>query len=192
LSGRGQRFEIRAVSGECVMSDQYYKIRKPLLVILGLDVFLILFLLIMALLQKGDLTERLVFTLFFVPAFFLFLESLMRRVTVTQKGIVIRKLGRSKAFSWEEITRVGCLTLNRKVYLLLTTVKGLFIISNAFSGFSGLVEEIISRVDRERVEEDARQQAQRSSAGIASMVPAWIAAVFMIVMIIVKLFPFTL
>jgi hypothetical protein len=173
------------------MPGRCYKIRKPLLVLLGLNFFLILFLLLIVLLYKGDLTEKLVFILFFLPAFFLFIELLLRQVTVTQEGLIIRKPGRTKAFSWEQITRVGCLTLNRKVYLMLTTVKGLFIVSNAFGGFSELVEDVIARVDPERVEKDALQQAQRSPAGNANVLPAWIAALFMILIIIIKLFPFT-
>ena len=129
------------------MSQRDYTIRKALLIPLGLDVLLLFCLLLIALFLEGGATEKLIFTLFFLPALLLFLECFFRRVTVTEEGLVIRKLGRTKAFSWGEITHVGCLTVHRKVYLLLTTVKGFFIISNAFGGFSTLVEEIVARVE---------------------------------------------
>lgn len=172
------------------MSQRDYTIKMALLIVLGLDAFLFFCLLLIALLLDGDATEKLIFTLFFLPALLLFLECVSRRVTVAKVGLVIRKFGRTKAFSWGEITRVGCLTVHKKVYLLLTTVKGLFIISNAFGGFSKLVEEIIARVEPERVEEDVRPQAVSAGAGIAAIVPAWVAAVFMMVMILMKWFPF--
>lgn len=172
------------------MSQRDYTIKMALLIVLGLDAFLLFCLLLIALLLEGDATEKLIFTLFFLPALLLFLECFFRRVTVANEELVIRKFGRTKAFSWGEITRVGCLTVHRKVYLLLTTVKGLFIISNAFGGFSKLVEEIIDRVEPERVEEDVRLQAVSTGAGIAAIVPAWIAAIFMMVMILMKWFPF--
>ncbi len=172
------------------MSQRDYTIKKALLIVLGLDAFLLFCLLMIALLLKGDATEKLVFALFFIPALLLFLECFFRRVTVAEERLVIRKLGRTRAFPWEEITRVGCLTVHRKVYLLLTTVKGLFIISNAFEGFSRLVEEIAARVAPERIEEDVRPQAASAGAGSAVLVPAWVAAVFMMVMILVKGFPF--
>ena len=172
------------------MSQREYTIKKTLLVALGLDAFLLFCLLLIALLLKGSVTEKLVFTLFFVPALFLFVECFFRRVTVTKEGLVIRKLGRTKALSWEEITRVDCLTVHRKVYLLLTTVKGLFIISNAFGGFSKIVGDIVARVEPERVEKDVPPQAASAGAGIAVIVPAWVAAVFMMVMILMKWFPF--
>ncbi|MBA4422336.1 MAG: hypothetical protein C0390_04430 [Syntrophus sp. (in: bacteria)] len=172
------------------MSQHDYTIKKALLIVLGLDAFLLFCLLLIALLLEGDAMERLVFTLFFLPTLLLFLECYFRRVTVAKAGMAIRKLGRTKAFPWGEITRVGCLTVRRKVYLLLTTVKGLFIISNAFEGFSKLVEEIVARVEPERVEEDVRPQAASAKAGIATIFPAWVAAVFMMVMILMKWFPF--
>ena len=172
------------------MSHRDYTIRKALLIVLGLDALLLFCLLLIALLLGGDATEKLVLALLFLPALLLFLECFFRRVIVTEEGLAIRKLGRTKAFSWGEITRVGCLTVHRKVYLLLTTVKGLFIISNVFGRFSTLVEEIVARVEAERVEEDVRSQVVSAGAGIATIVPAWVAAVFMMVMILMKWFPF--
>lgn len=172
------------------MSQRDYTIKKALLFVLGLDAFLLFCLLMIALLQEGDATEKLVFTIFFIPAPLIFLECFFRRVAVAKEGLVIRKLGRTRAFPWREITRVGCLTVHRKVYLLLTTVKGLFIISNAFEGFSKLVEEIVTRVEPERVDEEVRLQAAGAGAGIAALPPAWLAAVFMMAMILMKWFPF--
>jgi hypothetical protein len=172
------------------MSQHNYTIKRALLIVLGLDAFLLFGLILIALLLKGDAMEKLVFTIFFLPAFFLFLECFFRRITVTEEELIIRKFGRSKVFPWEEITQVGCLTVRRKVYLLLTTVKGLFIVSNAFGGFVKLVEEILARVEAEKIEEGVRPQAASAGAGIAAVVPAWVAAGFMMVMILLKLFPF--
>jgi hypothetical protein len=172
------------------MPQRSYSIRRAFLIPLGVDAFLLFGLLMIALLLKGDGTEKLVFTLFFLPTCVLFLESLCRRVVVTDGGLTVRKLGRAKAVTWEEITHVGCLTLHRKVYVLLTTVKGFFIISNAYEGFSALAEEIVARVEPERVEEEVRLLTGRSLAGVAHIVSAWVAAAFMVGIILMKIFPF--
>ena len=172
------------------VSQRNYTVRRGLLFVLGLDALLLFCLLMMAMLQGGDRTEKLVLALFFLPTLLLSLECVFRRVAVTDEGLAIRKFGRTRAFSWEEITRVGCLTVHRKVYLLLTTVKGLFIVSNAFGEFSTLVENIVARVDPQRVEEDVRPQAVGARAGIAPLVPAGVAAVIMMAMIVMKWFPF--
>jgi tetrahydromethanopterin S-methyltransferase subunit F len=172
------------------MAQRHYGIRRAFLIVLGLDAFLLFFLLMASLVMKENTMEKIVLMLFFLLTLVLFLECLLRRVTVMDEGLVIRKLGRRKALLWDEFTRVGYLVLHRKVYLLLTTVKGFFVISNAFEEFPRLVEDIAARVESDRVEQDVRLQAGRCLTGIANIVAAWVAALLMTVMILMKLLPF--
>ena len=172
------------------MSQRFYGVRRALLIPLGLDVVLLFGLLTNALFLNGETAEKLVFALFFVPTLALFLVSYRRRVAVAEGGLVIRRLLGEKALAWDEITLVGCLTLHRKVYLLLTTIKGFFIVSSVLEGFPTLAEEIVTHVGAERVEEDCRLQAGRAVTGLATIAPAWIAAAAMIGIIFLKLFPF--
>jgi hypothetical protein len=171
------------------MAQRHFTIRRAYLIVLGLDAFLLLCLFLISLLTRGNSMENLILMLFFLPALVLFLECLFRRVTVVEEGLAIRKLGRDKTLLWDEITRVGYLILRKKVYLLLTTVKGFFVISNAFEGFHRLVEEVVARVEPDRVEQDVRLQAGRSLKGVANIVAAWVAAVLMMAMILLKLLP---
>jgi hypothetical protein len=176
--------------GQKDMPQRFHGVRMALLIPLGLDVALLFGLLMNALLRKGDTAEKLVFALFFIPALALFLASYRRRVAVAEGGLVIRRFWGDAALSWDEITHIGCLTLRRKVYLLLTTVKGFFIVSSVLEGFSALAEEIVAHVGLEKVEEDCRLQAGRAVAGIANIASAWIAAAAMIGILLLKLFPF--
>jgi Ca2+/Na+ antiporter len=164
-------------------------IRRAFLMVIGLDAFLLFCLFMVSLVKKENTIENLILMLFFLLTLVLFLECLFRRVTVVEEGLVIRKLGRNKALLWDEITRVGYLILHRKVYLLLTTVKGFFVISNAFEGFPRLVEDLVAHVEPDRVEQDVRLQAGRSLKGVANIVAAWVAAALMTVMILMKLLP---
>jgi hypothetical protein len=172
------------------MPQRFYSIRKAFLIPLGVDAFLLLGLLLISILLKGDATEKLVFTIFFLPTLVLFCESLYRRVVVSDEGITVRKVGRVKAVAWGEITHVGSLTVHKKVYVLLTTVKGFLIVSNAYEGFSAFVEEIVIHVEGDRVEEEVRLLTGGSPAGIAPIVSAWVAAVFMVGIILMKIIPF--
>jgi hypothetical protein len=172
------------------MPQRFHGVRRALLIPLGLDVVLLFGLLTNALLRKGDTAEKLVLGLFFVPALALFLASYRRRVGVGEGGLVIRRFWSDKAFEWDEITHVGCLTLRRKVYLLLTTVKGFFIVSSILERFASLTEAIVAHVGSERVEEDCRLQAGHDVTGTAPIAPAWIAAAALIGIILLKLFPF--
>ncbi|MBU2053731.1 MAG: hypothetical protein KJ936_00885 [Proteobacteria bacterium] len=172
------------------MLQRSYTIKKAFLVPLGIDTFLLFCLLVISLLPQGTAMERLVFTIFFLPTLYLFVESLLRRVTVDEAGITIRKLWREKAASWGEITHVGCLNLHKKIYILLTTVKGFFIVSNAYNGFPALVEEIVGRVDMEKVEEEVRLLRGRSPVGITYVVLTWVAAALMLGIFLTKAVPF--
>jgi hypothetical protein len=173
------------------MSQQVYRIRRAFLIPLGVDSFLLFCLLILSLLPHGSTTERLVFALFFFPSVYLFLECFFRRVAMDDGGITLTKLGRKKSVPWKGITHVGALTLHKRAYILLTTVRGFFIVSNAYEGFSELTEGIVSRVDpaKVEVEEEVRLQAGRSPSGIAQIVMAWIAAVFMVGILLIKMAP---
>jgi hypothetical protein len=173
------------------MARRHYTIRRAFLIVLGLDALLLFCLFMVSLVMKDNAMENLVLILFFLPVLVLFIGCMLRRVTVAEEGLVIRKLGRNKALLWDEITRVGYLILHRKVYLLLTTVKGFFVISNAFEGFPRLVEDLVAHVEPDRVEQDVRLQAGRSLAGIANIVAAWVAAVLMMAMILMYLLPFS-
>jgi hypothetical protein len=169
------------------MSQYVYRIRRVFLIPLGVDAFLLFCLFVISLSSRGSTTERLIFAIFFFPSLYLFLECFFRRVTVDEGEIVLRRLWREKRVPWEGITHVGSLSLHKKVYILLTTVKGFFIVSNAYEGFSDLAAEIVSHVDLTNVEEEVRLLAGRSSSGIAHIAMAWIAAVFMVGIILIKL-----
>ena len=158
-----------------------------MLIPLGLDVILLFVLMTSALVLSGDTAEQFVFSLFFLITLALFLLLYRRRVVVAEAGVVLRRLWGDRVLAWDEITHVGCLTLRRKRYLLLTTVKGFFIISSVLSGFSELAEEIVGRVGVERVEEECRRQTENVPSGIAITAPAWIAAGAMIGIIVLKL-----
>jgi len=172
------------------MSQHIYTVRRAFLIPLGVDAFLLFCLFVISLLPQGSPMERLVFAFFCFPSIYLFLECLFRRVTVDDGGIVLRRLWKEKRVPWEGITHVGGLNLHKKVYILLTTVKGFFIVSNAYERFPELTEEIISHIDPERLEEEVRLQAGRSSSGIAHIIMAWIAAVFMVGILLIKMLPF--
>ena len=171
------------------MLQHVYMIRRAFLIPLGVDAFLLFCLFVISMLSKGSTTERLVFAVFFFPSGYLFLECFFRRITVDDGGMILRRLWREKRVPWEGITHIGGLSLHKKVYILLTTVRGFFIVSNAYERFSELTEEIVSHVDLTKVEEEVRLQAEGAPSGIAHVAMAWIAAVFMVGIILIKMIP---
>jgi hypothetical protein len=174
------------------MSGHTYKIKKSLLVPLGIDVLLFLLLLIISLFFKGSLTEQVVLFVIFVPLTLAFFEALSREVSMGDKGIVIRKFTRRKELSWGDITHVGIVIIRKKVYLLLTTLKGFYFISNTYESFYELVRHIIEHVGPEKVEEDVHTQMEHPIRSISDIVSSWFAAVVILVIIVMKFSQFNL
>ncbi|MGZ6223144.1 MAG: hypothetical protein ACXWMW_10425 [Syntrophales bacterium] len=101
---------------------------------------------------------------------------------------MIRKFMRKKELRWEDITHIGALILRKRVYLLLTTVKGFYILSNSYEKFSTLVSDLVGRMDSEKVEEEVRRQIEHPAKNMSDIVMTWFTAVILAGLIITKLF----
>jgi hypothetical protein len=113
---------------------------------------------------------------------------MFRKVKTGDQGMMIVKLMRKKELSWQDITHIGAVILRKKVYLLLTTVKGFYILSYAYENFSSLVRDIVERVETEKVEEDVRKQVDHPVKNISDIIMTWLTVMILIGIISVKLF----
>lgn len=156
----------------------------------SIDFFLLLFLLTLSFYQGGSHLEKIALTVIYIPVLCVFFESLSRKVLTGDRGIIIRKFLRNKELRWEDITHVGALILRKRVYLLLTTVKGFYILSNAYEKFSTLVRDIADHMDKEKVEEEVRKQIENPVKNISDIIMTWFTALVLIGIITVKLFSF--
>jgi len=172
------------------MVQHIYRIRKTFLIPLGLDVALLLILLLLSVLCKGTPTERLVLTAFFIPSTLIFLEAGSRRVTAGDQEIRIKKFLREKSFQWHEITHIGTLSMRKKIYFLLTTTKGFHVLSNAYKDYPELIRHLDQHLEKEKIDEEVRVQMENPVANISDIVAAWFAAVVMVGLIMMRLFPF--
>ena len=101
---------------------------------------------------------------------------------------MIVKFLRKKELSWQDITHIGAVILRKKVYLLLTTVKGFYILSYAYEKFSTLVRDIVDHMDAEKLEEDVKKQVEHSVKNISDIIMTWITVAILIGIITMKLF----
>ncbi|HET6460718.1 MAG TPA: hypothetical protein VFG29_08030 [Syntrophales bacterium] len=132
--------------------------------------------------------ERILLTVIFIPVLYVLFESSFRMVQTGDHGIMIRKLMRKKELRWEDITHIGALILRKRVYLLLTTVKGFYILSNAYEKFSTLVGDLVGRMDNEKVDEEVKRQMEHPARNLSDIVMTWFTAMVLAGIIIIKLF----
>ncbi len=130
-----------------------HKIRRWLAIPLAITLFFILVLLLLTWFTPAFAGERAVFSALFLLAAYLVGEVFYRRVTFRETGLEIRKHFRKTEFKWDEITHLGFLVLGTKVYLLLTTIKGYYILSNNYERFPALLRELCGHLGADKVDE---------------------------------------
>jgi hypothetical protein len=168
------------------MTEQIYKIRRQLLIPFGVITGLLTCLFVLAMLGTGSALERIVLAVINVTTVALFLIAQNRRVTMTDQEILFRKFFRTKEIFWKDINHVGCVILRKRVYLLLTTTKGFFIMSNACEDFSVLIRTLVEHIGPEKVEEEVRAQGQSPFKNRADVISLWFAVVAALGMIVLK------
>ncbi|MDQ5986237.1 MAG: hypothetical protein CSYNP_01956 [Syntrophus sp. SKADARSKE-3] len=172
------------------MPQNTYRISSSFVIPLAIDVVLLVALFILSLVFKGTGVERAVLALILLPAFFVLAEAVKRTITVSDTGLEIRKFFRTKALAWQDITHIGYLRIRAKIYILLTTTKGFYIVSNAYDRFPQLVRNVIDAIPSEAVEieDEVRVQINQSGGQLSNIVAAWIAATVLTGIIYLKLF----
>ena len=170
------------------MYQNVYRIRRSFLVPFFVDFILLFFLLLLAYFQGGSNLERILLTVIFIPVLYVLFESSFRMVQTGDQGIMIRKFMRKKELRWEDIAHIGALILRKRVYLLLTTVKGFYILSNGYEKFSHLVGDLASHMDNEKVEEQVKRQMEYPAKNMSDIIMTWFTAMVLAGIIIIKLF----
>jgi hypothetical protein len=171
------------------MSSRVYRIRRAFLIPFAL-VVLLLFILLLLSFVNGFTAERIVLAAMFVAALAFFCEAAFRRVAAREDCITVRKFLRNRELSWEDITNLGVVAIRRKVYILLTTKKGLYIFSNAYGDFSLLVRDIAVGVGMEKTEKGVVEQIEHPVVNNAPVTSTWGAAVIMAFIVAGRLFLF--
>ena len=153
----------------------------------SIDVFLLFLLLSISIVMKGPRIEKIVLAAILVPALYVFVESLYRVVKTGDEGILIRKLFRRRELGWRDVTHVGILIVRKKVYLLLTTIKGFYILSNAYEKYSALVGDIVNHLDKEKMEEEVIKHVEHPVMNNQDVVMTYFTAIVLIAIIAIKL-----
>lgn len=170
------------------MYQNVYRIRRSFLIPFSVDFILLFFLLLLSYFSSGSNLERILLTTIFIPVLYVLLESSFRMIRTGDQGIMIRKFMRKKELRWEDITHVGAMILRNRVYLLLTTVKGFYILSNAYEKFSTLVGDLVGHMDNEKVEEEVKRQMEHPARNMSDIIMTWVTAMVLAGIIVIKLF----
>lgn len=172
------------------MSNSVYKIGRALLVPLAVDISLLFALFFILLCVGGSTVERVVLIIIFILLFFIFLELIFREVNIGDDSIKIKKLFRKKELKWEDITNIDAVIIRKRVYLLLSTTTGFYVLSNVYEKFAALLQEIVDNIDGGKVDNKVKDILNHPIKKLSNIILAWFAAIVLLGIIYTRLFPF--
>jgi hypothetical protein len=168
------------------MAQNVFKIRRAFLVPF-ITIVVILFLLFLISLLKGQLWEKIILAVFFASTLLIAIEATRRKIVVTDEGLKIEKFFRTKEFVWTEITHLAIVNLSNKIYFLLTTTKGFYFFSNLLENHALLIRSLVDKLDDERVEIEVKNYLDHPVERLSLIVMCWLAVLISIAFIILKL-----
>lgn len=168
------------------MDQGTFKIRKDFLQPFFAMVALLAVLLLLSL-WKGQPWEKILLAVSFIGTLLVAIEAAARSITVTPDGLAIKKFFRKKEVAWPTMTHLAIVTLNRKIYFLLTTTKGFYFFSNMFENHALLIRSIADRLDIEKVEAEVRNYLENPVERRSLIVICWVIVCIIAAFIVLKL-----
>jgi len=130
---------------------------------------------VILLILEGPTAHGLLVLVILAPFFYLGLEILARKVLLDPHGVTISKLLRTLRMDWNDIEFLDAVRTGRKVFLILHTADGSpTFLTNTLSPFTDLVAEMLRRIPRDRVSENARQLCNDLPTKHGPLIQSWI------------------
>jgi len=167
-----------------------YKIRRAIVIPLAFSCLFQVVLLLRAWLLPSLPGERLVLTAIFLGVGYLLLDLSARQALLVDEGLQLRKFMGNKKLGWNEITHLGSLVMAAKVYLLLTTTKGFYILSNNYERFPELLRSLVGNISAERIGEEVSRLLANQLKNNQPVRSAWLLAAATLVITVLRLFIF--
>ncbi len=107
--------------------------------------------------------------------------SSSRRLVVYEDCAVLHRLGQTKTLRFCDMTAVESLMLRKRVFLTLCAGEEFILLSNAYGGFSKLVELLLAKVPAQSVNDDTRSMADAPPVRYGDIVSCWLAIALVLV-----------
>lgn len=152
---------------------QTYRIRSSFVLPLGLVVILCLALAAIVLLQGQPPVKLLVVGCALLPLGYLLFECVVRRIEIDSAGLRMIRLGRVRAFAWDEITSVETVRVRQRAFLTINAGEEFLIIANMYDGFDRLLNSVLAQTPPAVVSEETRLLAAAPPVKHSDIVILW-------------------
>jgi len=168
------------------MSTPVYVIRRAFVLPLALVLLLCAVLLGVSLVQGQPIAKAIILGGLMLPLLLLLIESIVRRLTLTDEALVARKLLGEKTLKFAEVTAVETVRMRKRTYLTVCADDEFVIISNSYGDFPGLVAELLARVPEAAVSPETRSMAENPPVKYGDIVSAWLGVGLLIYLLLAQ------
>lgn len=165
---------------------QTYRIRRSFLLPLGLVVTLCLVLVGIVILQEQPPAKLLVVACALLPLGYLLFECVVRRIEIDNDGLRMIRLGRVRAFSWNEITSLETVRVRQRAFLTVNAGEEYLIIANMYGDFDRLLGTLLERVPATAISAETRLLANAPPTKHSDVVILWGLTILMAYLIFVQ------
>ena len=140
--------------------------------------------------MRGLELSVLIMALFFMILFYLItINSLLRKVRITDSSISISGIFGSRTIPIEDITMIDGMVMRNRQFIVLTTAKRNFLIPNSFDNFSSIIEDFITISNQEIVGGGLRYLKDHVVVRKSDITIAWIVVILLVIIILTRYFP---
>jgi len=165
-----------------------FRIRRSILVPLGLLLFLLLSLMAICVAQGQPMGKVVILGIMVVPVLGLFLESVFRRVSIDASGVRVDKLFRRAAIDFGDVTAFETVAVRKRVFLTLCAGDDFLIISNSYDRFPELVRLLLAGVPADVVSEETLKMAEKPPRKDSDVISCWLAVLLVLFILYAQLF----
>jgi hypothetical protein len=166
-----------------------YKIKKslqiPMAISLILSVPIVIDVTSTGFPRSHIITVGILFVIFYLLA----INSLIRKVCLSDEMITIRGLLGTKNIPLSEISLVDGVIMGTKQYISISGSNKTLVIPNSFYGFRDIVDFFFSNIKEEKLADGIRQIHENAISRKSDTIAAWITAAILVAIILVRFFP---
>lgn len=169
------------------MNAATYTIRKSFLIPLGLAVLLSFILFVTALFLQLSTAKIIILAGFLLPIGIIFAESSLRKVAITEDGVIVKKLFRQKHLNYTDLTAIDTIQVRKRVFISLSSENDFIILSNSYDQFGQLLQQLLARAPEAIVSAETQQLATDPPKKSSDVFSAWLAVAVLTLIIFVQL-----
>ena len=170
--------------------EMTYKIKNSLKIPMAISILLSLPIVIDMLSTGFPRSHIITVSILFVIFYLLAINSLIRRVMLTEEGVSIRGLLGTKTMLLSEISTLDGVSFGTKQYLTISGNNKNFIIPNSFSGFNEIVGFFCAHLKEKTLGDGAMQIQENPLVRRSDVIAAWITALILAVIVLVRVSSF--